>query len=316
MRRDEAQVDSKVVGPNSCSPSELLSILLAPFQGWAEGPKYLIIHADDFGMCHSVNRAIIQAFEVEAISSASLMVPCPHFEEAASYARSNPEKDIGIHLTLTSEWNDYRWGPVAPLKDVSSLTDKDGCFWADPESVAETAKEDEVELELICQIQRAISLGVKPTHLDSHMLTFFQSQPLYSVYASVAEKYGIPFLGTASERFAGQRYARHILVNTLLVAEAETSPNDWSSVYLRSMTQLGHGSSVMLVHPGFDEDELVAIAGRVTPFGSAWRQRDLDLLMSGGFKEALGRNHITVVRWQDLQRIRDRARETAFANRR
>src|SRR5262249_24397940 len=114
--------------------------------------KLLIIHADDFGMCHSVNRAIVGAFEQKAISSASVMVPCPWFMEAAEYGRHKPECDIGIHLTLTSEWMTYRWRPLSQSRH-SGLVDTLGYFW--PSANLITAEPAHLATEIGCQVAAA-----------------------------------------------------------------------------------------------------------------------------------------------------------------
>ena len=139
---------------------------LADRLGYAPDAKVVIIHADDLGETHAVNAAAIKALLGGTINSASLMVPCPWFPEIADYAKSHPDADFGLHLTLTSERVYYRWGPVAPADKVPSLVDENGYFYHDWEH-HEHVNANDVEVELRAQIERALAMGVRPTHLDS-----------------------------------------------------------------------------------------------------------------------------------------------------
>src|SRR5208337_2021434 len=108
--------------------------------GYPASARLLVIHADDLGMNHSVNRAIFEAFEKGWITSASILVPCPWFPEVARWAKDHPTSDLGIHLALTSEWTDLRWGPVSGASKVLSLVDAQGYFPLDTHEVDKNAK--------------------------------------------------------------------------------------------------------------------------------------------------------------------------------
>jgi len=156
--------------------------------------KLLILHADDLGVAHSVNAASFDALDKGAISSASIMMPTPWVTEVATYAKQHPNADLGLHLTLTSEWLTYRWGSVESKDKVPSLLDSTGTFPSEVPPVVARAKPAEVERELRAQVERAIALGIRPTHLDSHMGTLFTTPELIATYVKVAHDYRLPFL--------------------------------------------------------------------------------------------------------------------------
>src|SRR5205814_1194544 len=159
---------------------------LAEKLGFARDAKLLIVHADDVGVTHSVNAATIKALDSGLVNSASIMVPCPWFPEIADYAKAHPELDFGLHLTLTSERVYYRWGPVAPRDNVPTLVDANGYFHHDWSPATHIDPRD-AELELRAQIDRAYSMGVHPTHLDSHQYRLIlNGKPLFEVFLRVA----------------------------------------------------------------------------------------------------------------------------------
>ncbi len=158
--------------------------------GFKASDRLLIIHADDVGMCHSVNAATIDAMEHGVVTCASIMMPCPWVPEIAEYCRAHPEADFGLHLTLTSEWERYRWRPVTPLSEVPSLQDVDGYLPHEVPEVVSHCKPAEVAKEIRSQIERAAHFGIKPTHVDSHMGTLFMS-PFYPAYTSVSKDMGV-----------------------------------------------------------------------------------------------------------------------------
>jgi len=169
---------------------------LAERLGYPAGTKLIIVHADDLGETHAVNAAAIKALEAGAINSASMMVPCPWFPEIADYAKSHPEADLGLHLTLTAERVYYRWGPAAPIDKVPSLVDRNGYFHHDWDQHQQINPKD-VETELRAQIERALAMGVRPTHLDSHQYRLIMSgKDLFEVMLRVSREYHLPVFVT------------------------------------------------------------------------------------------------------------------------
>src|SRR5277367_4074630 len=162
---------------------------LAEKLGYPRDAKLVIIHADDVGMTHSVNAATIQALNTGLVNSASIMVPCPWFPEIADYAKTHPEIDFGLHLTLTSERVYYRWGPVAPRDKVASLVDENGYFHHDWSQDTHIDPKD-AELELRAQIERAYAMGIRPTHLDSHQYRLINNgKELFEVFVRLGHEY-------------------------------------------------------------------------------------------------------------------------------
>src|SRR5882724_10055208 len=182
---------AKVLCQTEPSPSVPAKTLVERL-GYPRDTKLLIVHGDDLGMAHSINAASIKAFETGLVSSGSIMVPCPWLPEIAAYARSHPEADLGLHLTLTSEWSSYRWGPVLPRDRVSSLLDHNSYFYLTESEAASHANAREVEAEIRAQIDRARAFGIKPTHLDSHMGTLYQNKTLFETFLRVARDNKLP----------------------------------------------------------------------------------------------------------------------------
>ena len=161
--------------------------------GWPAGTRAVIFHVDDAGMSHDSNMGTKKAVENGVASSLSIMMPCSWVPECAAWLKENPKVDAGIHLTLTAEWDYYRWGPVAGASVVPGLVDKGGYLWDSVPDVVAHATPDEVETEMRAQIDKAIAMGIQPTHLDSHMGTCFQP-PFIERYVKVGIEKNIPIL--------------------------------------------------------------------------------------------------------------------------
>jgi predicted glycoside hydrolase/deacetylase ChbG (UPF0249 family) len=275
--------------------------------GYPPDAKLLIIHADDLAVAHSVNAASFAALDTNAVTSASIMVACAWLTEISSYAKTHPDADLGLHLTLTSEWKTYRWGPVESTDKVSSLLAPDGYLWPDAESAARNIKPEQAEREIRAQIQRAIALGIRPTHLDSHMGTLFATPQLFSVFVKVAHELKLPFLAVnvtdERRKLLALLTERDIVLDSLVMADPSIKPDSWKDFYTSAIKNLKPGLTEMIVHLGHDDAELQAVTFDHPDYGSAWRQRDFDVVTSPTFKKLLTENHIVLVRWRDLGKL-------------
>jgi len=268
--------------------------------------KLLILHADDLGVAHSVNAASFDALDKGAVSSASIMMPTPWVTEVATYARQHPNADLGLHLTLTSEWLTYRWGSVESKDKVPSLLDSTGTFPNDVPPVVARAKPAEVERELRAQVERAMALGIRPTHLDSHMGALFTTPELIATYVKVAHDYHLPFLGMKTSPFGGTPMpvsSKDVLVDAVVIAGPDVPRDQWKAFYVNAITTLKPGLTEMIVHLGHDDAELQAVTVDHEPYGSAWRQRDYDVVTSAEFKKALQDNKVRLVTYRELQKL-------------
>jgi predicted glycoside hydrolase/deacetylase ChbG (UPF0249 family) len=288
----------------STLPAQTRSI--AERLGHPAGAKLLILHADDLGVAHSVNAASLDALDKGVISSASVMIPTPWISEVAAYARAHPGADLGLHLTVTSEWLTYKWGSVASSDKVPSLLDSTGTFPSDVPPVAAKAKPVEVERELRAQIERALTLGIRPTHVDSHMGALFSTPELFAVYVKVAREYRLPFLALGTglpPAFRAPLSDKDILLDAVVIAGPDVPRDQWSAFYLKAIANLKPGLTEMIVHLGHDDAELQAVTVDHEPYGSAWRQRDYDVVRSPEFRKALRDQNVILVTWRDLQKL-------------
>jgi hypothetical protein len=162
--------------------------------GFPKGAKVLILHVDDVGMSWDSNRGAIQAMEKGVANSVSVMMPCSWVPGFLHYLRGHPSVDAGLHLTLTSEWRDYRWGPLAGKSVTPGLVDKEGALWPSVEEVVKNASANEVEAEMQAQLDRARTAGFEPTHLDSHMGTLFATPQFLERYIKIGIANKIPVM--------------------------------------------------------------------------------------------------------------------------
>jgi predicted glycoside hydrolase/deacetylase ChbG (UPF0249 family) len=275
--------------------------------GYPVGTKLVIIHADDLGETHAVNAAAMQAFERGAVNSASMMVPCPWFPEIADFAKSHPDADLGLHLTLTSERVYYRWGPVAPGDQVPTIIDENGYLrhdWEDHPRI----DPKQVEIELRAQVERALRMGVHPTHLDSHQYRLIMNgKELFDAMLRVAHDYKLPVFVTR-DWFAQYPYLASsvgpddVVLDHTVTIDPDVPAQKWADFYLTALKDLEPGVTEFVIHPGFDDEDLRAATRERSTWGAAWRQRDYDFFTSEEFRQALQRENIKLITWRELAR--------------
>jgi predicted glycoside hydrolase/deacetylase ChbG (UPF0249 family) len=258
---------------------------LAVRLGYPVSARLLIVNADDGGLCHSANAAIVDGLEQGLITSTTAMVPAPGFRELADYARAHPEADVGIHLTHTAEWKTYRWGPVLPPDQVPGLVDPEGKLWRDvtgQEGVYEHSSPGEAYREAVAQVEAARAAGLDPTHLDSHMGTLQYNLGYALRYIRLALRYDLP-LRMPSQDLCGKHGARWLrpALRTLGLVfpdhlihdpgkRGSTPREHWHAV----LRELNPGVTELYIHPALATEEMQGItnswqwrAGEYQAFG-------------------------------------------------
>lgn len=281
---------------------------LAQKLGFSEKTKLLIIHADDAGLSHSQNMATIDSLENGIVNSFSIMVPCPWFYEMATFAKKNPQFDNGIHLTLTCEWENYKFGPLLPLSEVPSLVDSNGHFYKKREGLRKCASAEDVEKELQAQIEKALKFGLKPTHIDSHMYSVGATVEFFKIYKDLGKKYNLPVLisrelmdmvGLSPESSIDEG---DFVVDQVYVGEFENfEAGRLSDYYSGVLENLTSGLNIVLIHTAFDDNEMKGVTINHPNFGSEWRQIDFDFFTNEENRSKLKEYNIELVTWRDIK---------------
>jgi len=284
---------------------------LAEKLGYPKDARLLIVHADDLAETHSVNAATFKSLENGYVNSASIMVPCPWFAEAADFAKAHPDADLGLHLTLTSERVFYRWGPVAPRDTVASLVDANGYFHHDWDQHPRIEPKD-VETELRAQIERALEMGVRPTHLDSHQYRLIENgKEIFEVLLRLGHEYHLPVF-VARDWFVDHPYLpaslgpQDIVLDHTVTIGPAVPPEKWADFYRDALKNLQPGVTEFVIHIAFDDEELRAATRERPTWGSAWRQRDFDFFSSSEFRKLLEQQRIQLITWRQLAQLAER----------
>jgi predicted glycoside hydrolase/deacetylase ChbG (UPF0249 family) len=244
--------------------------------GFSKDDRLVIIHTDDIGMCHASIQAFIELHEFGSISSGATMVPCSWFPYVASQCRRIPNADMGVHLTLTSEWDTYRWAPISTCDRASGLIDPDGYFYRSSDDTQHFGNKEAVKIELQEQINRALNAGINITHLDTHMNTVAHPK-FISDYIWLAVQYKIPFLfprldETGFQQLGMTQELASMAASYVNYIEEQGIPMiDYvSGLYLdqpqnrleqakKVLSVLPAGISHFIIHPSKDTPELRAI---------------------------------------------------------
>jgi len=269
--------------------------------GYPKGTKLLIIHADDLGVANAENSASLTALEQGCINSASIMVPCPWFPQVARYA-SEQGGDFGLHLTITSEWKEYKWGPVSSANEVSSLLDNQGYFYASVDSVRKYARTNEVETEVRNQVLKALASGIDVTHLDTHMGAMAARPELISVYINAGREFKLPVLLTPEIRAAGfPLTSRDVVLDRLYMASPADYEAGLAHYYRQVLSGMEPGLNCILLHAAYENDEMRAVTIDHEAYGARWRQQDFDFFTSDECAGILQENGIQLVTWKEIR---------------
>lgn len=281
--------------------------------GYSETAKLLIIHADDAGLSHSENMATIETLRHGVVNSYSIMMPCPWFYEMAKFGKENPEFDCGVHLTLTCEWENYRFGPVLGMSEVPSLVDKDGYFYKTREELRNRASATEVKKELKAQIEKALQFGLTPTHLDSHMYSVGASPKFFQIYKDLGDEYGLPVLiNRELLEYVGMRFEDNIEEKDIIIDKAHYGKMEYyekgklGNYYKGLFDELINGVNIILIHPAYDDLEMQGITINHPNFGSKWRQIAYESFTSEYIKKELLNQEIELITWKDVKELKMR----------
>ena len=279
---------------------------LSELLGFKKNDKLLIIHADDLGLSNSVNQASFEALNKKYVNSASVMIPAPNSKEVADYFKENSNIDLGLHLTFTSEWKNYKWHGISHNDSISSLINSKGNFYEKKKEIIKNSNPQDIRKELQAQIDYAISIGIKPTHLDSHEGVLFFSPEFFKIYLEVSEKNRLPvFVPKLLAPHFNNDFPqpKNLVVVKMYMADKNLSFDKWPEYYESILNSLDPGLNEMIVHLGIDNNEMKKITSNRIAFGSKWRNLDYNVVSSPEFKASLIKNDIKLVTWREIKEI-------------
>jgi predicted glycoside hydrolase/deacetylase ChbG (UPF0249 family)/predicted neuraminidase len=281
--------------------------------GYPSGSKVLLLHMDDAGMCAEANGAVKRYITEGRVMSTAVMMPCPYADAFVKWAKDHPEADVGVHLTLTSEWRNYRWGPLTEKTKVPGLLDSEGMLWHEVPQVVIHASPEEVETEVKTQIKRMKDLGLTPSHIDTHMGTMYGSEDFLKVFIKVAHEYNIPAniielsVPGIAERFKKEGYPIDDKVLRLIDGYTLPRLDNFTSVppcatyeekkkrFYELVLSLEPGLTEIIFHPSLLTENLKSITG-------SWQQRvwEGEMFSDPEVINFLKEQDIIITTWKDI----------------
>lgn len=310
--------------PKAADNSEGSSVIVP--SNWAErlgypaGSKVIMLHADDAGMCEEANIAVKDMLTNGVIQSTAAMPPCPQFEDMIAWAVEHPDTDVGIHLSLTSEWKTYRWPSVAPATEVPGLLDSEGKLWRSVEEVVMHATPEEVAKEVRAQIEKSIAQGYRPSHIDTHMGTLYGSPAFAKEYLKIAMEYGIPANAIEMSDSAVVAYfkaAGYPINDEMITYMSEytlpkvdfftSAPNANSyeekvAAFKELIKTLKPGLTEIIFHPSVETEQLKSITG-------SWQQRvwESKMFSDPDLKQFFVEEGIIFTNWKEIMKRFEKA---------
>jgi chitin disaccharide deacetylase len=303
--------------------------------GFPKGARVLILHVDDAGMSFDSNEGAEMALTMGVSTSVSVMMPCPWVPGFVDFLKSHPEIDAGLHLTLTSEWDHYKWGPLSGRKNTPGLVDSGGYLWSSVEAVVKHATADELEMEMTAQLDKARSMGFEPTHLDTHMGTVYGSPEFLMRYIRLGIRNHIPVMlpGGTDILIQAQSKLPDITIQAMrnlgrqlwaaglpVLDDLHNYSYDWvipadialddrkldeykTGKYIEALKTLRPGLTMMIMHCTETGPEFKYISE-----SGPTRKGDLLAMMNPAFKKALKDEGIILTTWREVKQRRDRVK--------
>jgi len=304
--------------------------------GFPKDVKVLILHVDDAGMSWDANEGAMNALTKGVATSVSVMMPCPWVPGFVHFLKTHPNTDAGLHLTLTAEWKEYRWGPLTGKVNAPGLTDSEGALWPSVADVVQHATADEVEAEIRAQLDRARTMGFEPTHLDSHMGTLFATPDFMQRYIKVGIENKIPVMmpGGHITMISKQLNAPAALIDQLqqvgqllwnsglpVLDDLHNVSYDWqypqgndvsdatlqkfaTSNYIETIAALKPGLTMVIMHCTSPS----SMFGHISDSGRK-RKGDMLAMMDPALKKYLEKEGIILTTWREVMKRRQEVKE-------